>query len=72
MKKILIIAPICSITIILFACTKTPRKTTFKTKDTSCGTVDGNVLHKDSQHNCYYLNESGQKEYVENSVCSCL
>lgn len=71
MRKILIIAPIL-ISILLFACTKTPRKTKVKSNDTSCGIVNGNVMHKDEQHNCYYLNESGQKQYVENSACSCM
>lgn len=71
MKKIIAVAPALAL-ILFFACTKTPRKTKFKTSDTSCGTINGNVLHKDEKRNCYYLNESGQKQFVENSACSCI
>lgn len=36
----------------------------------NCGTLDGNQLYKDVE-GCYYLNNSGAKEYVSSSNCRC-
>ncbi|WP_448699799.1 hypothetical protein ACFGVR_22040 [Mucilaginibacter sp. AW1-3] len=49
------------------ACTKV-------NKDQPCGTYNGTnqILYKDSNGNCYYLeNESGKKVSVPNSTCNC-
>lgn len=72
MKNMLAAATLL-IAILFYACAKTPRKTQLKNnKDATCGTLEGKTLYKDSQHNCYLLNESGLKEYVDNSACSCI
>ncbi len=72
MKKFILAATLVATLILAIACAKRPRKVKVRSTDTSCGIKDGKTLHKDEQHNCYYLNESGLKEYVDNSNCSCI
>lgn len=72
MKKLIIAAALVPALTLAIACQKTARKVKVRSTDTSCGIKDGKTLHKDEQHNCYYLNESGLKEYVDNSNCSCI
>ncbi|MEO6301704.1 MAG: hypothetical protein ABIP51_00900 [Bacteroidia bacterium] len=73
MKKFILAGALIFPLVAAIACKK---KTTHPTKphtnNARCGTKDGNTLYKDDQRNCYYLNESGLKEYVENSACSCM
>jgi len=39
--------------------------------DGDCGTYNGKQLHKGSEGGCYYTNSSGNKEYVDRSLCKC-
>ena len=32
---------------------------------------NGHILHKGSQGGCYYINSSGNKQYVDRSLCNC-
>ncbi len=34
-------------------------------------TYNGHTLQQGSQGGCYYLNSSGNKEYVDQSYCNC-
>lgn len=40
-------------------------------KNTSCGSYNGQVLHLGEQGGCYYINSNGNKTYVERSNCQC-
>lgn len=37
----------------------------------ACGTYNGKTLYKGSSGGCYYINSSGNKEYVDRSYCNC-
>lgn len=37
----------------------------------SCGTHNGNQLHKGPEGGCYYYNSNGNKTYVDRSECNC-
>lgn len=39
--------------------------------DPQCGTYNGHQLFKGPQNGCYYINSSGNKEYVAQSACNC-
>jgi len=73
MKHFLSAAMLITAILVLACAKKTPRKSQLKNnKDTTCGTLNGRTLYKDVQRNCYLLNDSGLKEYVDNSACSCI
>jgi hypothetical protein len=42
-----------------------------KSGDTPCGSYNGHSLYKGSSGGCYYINSSGNKEYVDRSFCNC-
>ena len=71
MKKIIFLGALIPLSLV-FACVKTARKNQTPSKNGSCGLYEGKTLYKDNQHNCFYLNESGLKEYVANTNCSCI
>ncbi len=37
----------------------------------NCGTHQGKQLYLGPQGGCYYLNSSGNKEYVARNLCNC-
>ena len=39
--------------------------------DVPCGTYNDNQLWKESDGRCYFINQDGHKEYVEESDCNC-
>ncbi len=39
-------------------------------KKTDC-TYNGHTLHRGPQGGCYYINSSGDKEYVDRANCNC-
>lgn len=39
--------------------------------DVQCGTYNGHTLYKGPQNGCYYINSSGNKEYVARNLCNC-
>jgi len=60
----------------IFACTpKDDEYEPFTVPETSsssgCGTYNGHTLYKGSQGGCYYINSSGNKQYVDRSYCNC-
>jgi hypothetical protein len=63
-------------TIILFtlltfsiSCQKDDSNSSSNTID--CGTHNGKQLYKGPQGGCYYINDSGNKTYVDASECNC-
>lgn len=42
-----------------------------KEHDGDCGYVNGHPLHKGSMGGCYYINDNGNKTYVDRSQCHC-
>lgn len=58
--------------IILFVCLTMTGFTVLNcSSDTDCGYVNGKQLHKGPQGGCYYVNDAGNKVYVDRSQCSC-
>jgi len=39
--------------------------------NSSCGTHNGNQLHKGPEGGCYYYNSNGNKTYIDRSECNC-
>ena len=39
--------------------------------DKACGTLNGKSLYLGPKGGCYYLNPSGNKEYVSRGMCNC-
>jgi len=37
----------------------------------SCGSHNGRTLYKGSSGGCYYINDNGNKTYVDESECHC-
>jgi len=64
MKKILFCIAILS----LFSCSKGNES---NPSSGGCGTHNGKSLYKGPQGGCYYINSSGNKEYVDRSECNC-
>lgn len=52
-----------------FSCTKTGGGST--TGGSDCGMHDGHLLHKGRDGGCYYINDNGNKVYVDRSECHC-
>lgn len=42
-----------------------------ESSDPSCGSYNGKKVSQGPQGGCYYLNSSGNKEYVDRSYCNC-
>ena len=66
MKHFLIILSLFT----LLSCTKDSGKNS-KEGD-SCGFYNGKKLYRGERNGCYYLQEDGQKTYVDRSHCSFL
>ncbi|RDI07028.1 hypothetical protein DEU42_113128 [Flavobacterium sp. AG291] len=59
MKKILFFL----LALIIIACSNSD--------DSTCGTYNGKSVYEGPQGGCYYINSSGNKEYVDRSYCNC-
>ena len=69
MKKILLTFLLASFVII--GCSSGSDDDTSFNTVTNCGDYNGHTLHKGPKGGCYYINSSGNKEYVERSLCDC-
>jgi hypothetical protein len=72
MKKLMILA----IFPLALACQKNDpsqgnKTTPTKNPGASCGSHQGHPVYKDIQGNCYFVNDDGTKEYVDNDECNC-
>ncbi|WP_210516450.1 hypothetical protein [Hymenobacter terricola] len=64
MKKILYL-------LLLSGCLASTSSCSKDDTDPKCGFYNGNQLYKGPQNGCYYINSSGNKEYVAHSYCNC-
>lgn len=75
MKKVLLVIS----ALILFSCGSgdEPAPNTqygrapVQNNDWRCGTYNGKALYTGPEGGCYYINSSGNKQYVDRSNCNC-
>ena len=71
MKKHLYLLLLAGFLATASSCSKDSTSPSSSTGTKNCGTYTGKQLYLGPQGGCYYINSSGNNEYVVRSFCNC-